>query len=108
MQPAKVEKASAAPEQSNEDWALENLRMRDGRALIDLANCLRVFENHPDYRGRFRYNEMLNKVIDRGAVMVEWRINEITADIQERFLPDVAPENISKALFIAANRTSAK
>jgi hypothetical protein len=40
--------------------------------------------------------------------MVEWRINEITADIQERFMPDVAPDNISKALFIAANRASAK
>jgi hypothetical protein len=108
MQPAKIDKVTAAPQISNEEWARENLRMRDGRVLIDLANCLRIFETHPDYGGRFRYNEMLNKVVDRGAVMVEWRMNEITADIQERFLPEVAPENISRALFIAANRASAK
>lgn len=113
MQPAKLDRTQtpAATEtgaQDNAAWARDNLRFDDGRILIDLANCLRVFERHPDYAGRFRYNEMLNKVVDRGAVMVEWRINEITADIQERFLPGVAPDNISKALFIAANRASAK
>ena len=107
MQPAKIEKAPE-PVESNDDWSAANLRRQDGRVLIDLANCLRILERHPDYKGRFRFNEMLNKVVDRGAVMVEWRINEITADIQERFLPDVAPENVSRALFIAANRASAK
>lgn len=107
MQPAKLENEHQTVE-SNEDWSAANLRRQDGRVLTDLANCLRILERHPDYKGRFRFNEMLNKVVDRGAVMVEWRINEITADIQERFLPDVAPENVSKALFIAANRASAK
>ncbi len=107
MQPAKFEKAPE-PVSSDGAWSEENLRQRDGRTLTDLANCLRVFERHPEYKGRFRFNEMLNKVVDRGAVMVEWRINEITADLQERFMPDVAPENVSKALFIAANRASAK
>lgn len=106
MQPAKIEKSDPVP--SDDDWSAENLRLRDGRPLNDLANCLRVLERHPDYKGRFRYNDMLAKVVDRGAVMVEWRINEITADIQERFLPDVAPENVAKALVIAANRGGAK
>ncbi len=108
MQSAKIETAPAPATQNDDEWSAQNLRWQDGRALTDLANCLRVFERHPDYKGRFRYNDMLNKVVDRGAVMVEWRINEITADVQERFMPDVAPENVSKALFIAANRASAK
>lgn len=108
MQPAKVEITPVPAKQGDDDWSAENLRQVDGRTLIDLANCLRVLERHPDYKGRFRFNEMLNKVVDRGAVMVEWRINEITADLQERFMPNVAPENVSKALFIAANRASAK
>lgn len=107
MQPAKLEKAPD-PVQSDDDWSAENLRRQDGRPLNDLANCLRVLERHPDYKGRFRYNDMLAKVVDCGSVMVEWRINEITADLQERFLPDVAPENVSKALVIAANRNAAK
>ncbi len=113
MQPAKRERAATAPVEGgaspdNAGWARENLRFDGGLVLIDLANCLRVLERHPDFAGRFRFNEMLNKVVDRGAVMVEWRINEITADLQERFLPGVAPENVSRALFIAANRASAK
>jgi hypothetical protein len=111
MQAAKRDpapEAEAHPVTGDSDWSKANLRFDGARVLTDLANCLRVFERHPDYKGRFRYNEMLNKVVDRGAVMVEWRINEITADIQERFMPDVAPDNISKALFIAANRASAK
>ena len=108
MQPAKIDKAPAPPAKSDADWAAENLRRDEGRVLTDLANCLRVLERHPDYQGRFRYNDMLAKVVDRGAVMVEWRINEITADLQERFLPNVAPDNVSKALVIAANRAGAK
>ncbi|MDZ7627084.1 MAG: hypothetical protein U5J99_01600 [Parvularculaceae bacterium] len=111
MQAAKLD---AVPEAKlntaagDDEWSKANLRFDGAKPLKDLANCLRVFENHPEYKGRFRFNEMLNKVVDRGAVMVEWRINEITADLQERFMPDVAPENVSKALFIAANRASAK
>lgn len=111
MQAAKLDAAPQTkinPAADDGDWSKANLRFDGARALTDLANCLRIFERHPDYMGRFRYNEMLNKVVDRGAVMVEWRINEITADVQERFLPDVAPDNVSKALFIAANRASAK
>jgi hypothetical protein len=107
MQTAKIEKAPE-PVQTDVDWSAENLRRQDGRILTDLANCLRVLERHPDYKGRFRFNEMLNKVVDRGAVMVEWRINEIATEIQERFIPDVAPENVARALVIAANRFSPK
>lgn len=107
MQTAVLEKASD-PAQSDDSWSAENLRRSAGRPLVDLANCLRVLERHPDFKGRFRYNDMLSKVVDRGAVMVEWRINEITAEIQERFLPEVAPENVSKALVIAANRSGPK
>ncbi|MFN0023402.1 MAG: hypothetical protein ACKVS5_05825 [Parvularculaceae bacterium] len=108
MQQATRERVAESAAPADLDWATENLRRTDGGVILDLANCLRIFERHPDYRGRFRYNDMLNKVVDRGAVMVEWRINEITADIQERFLPGLAVENVSKALFIAANRSSAK
>lgn len=86
------------------DWAKANLRFDGGRPFQDIANCLRVLEKHPDFKGRFRYNDMLSKVVDRGAVMVEWRINEIAAELQERFMPEISPETVGRALVIAANR----
>ncbi|MFZ5618216.1 MAG: hypothetical protein ACOZAA_12955 [Pseudomonadota bacterium] len=89
-------------------WARDNLRFEQGRPALDIANCLRVLERHPDFKGRYRYNEVLNKVLDRGAVMIEWRMFEFAAVIQERFLPELSFEAASRALVIAANRANAK
>jgi hypothetical protein len=85
-------------------WARYYLRHEDGKIIIDLANCLRIFEMHPDFRGRFKYNDTLNKVLDRGGVMLEWRISEITAILQERFMPGVPFEIVQRALVVASNR----
>lgn len=104
MQAAKLEQTAQAQPADDAAWARANLRFNESRPYNDIANCLRVFERHPDYKGRFKFNEMLSKVVDRGSVMVEWRINEIAADLQERFLPDVPPETVGRALVIAANR----
>jgi hypothetical protein len=89
-------------------WARDNLRYRDGQPILDIANCLRVIELHPDYKGRYKYNDVLLKVLDRGTVMIEWRMLEFAAEIQERFLPDIPFETASRALVVAANRASAK
>lgn len=90
------------------DWARDNLRFRDGRPLLDIANCLRIIERHPDFRGRYRYNEILCKVLDKGTVMIEWRMFEFTATLQERFLPELPFETASRALVLAANRAGVK
>ncbi len=95
-------------EQSDEEWARQNLRYQDGRLLLDLANCLRVIERHPEYKGRYKFNEVLVKVLDRGTVMIEWRMSEFVAGLQERFLPEVPFEVASRALVVAANRASQK
>ncbi len=92
----------------DERWARENLRFHDGRVLLDLANCLRVIERHPDFKGRFRYNDVLNKVLDKGTVMIDWRLSEFAAMLQERFLPEVPFETAARALIAAANRADAK
>lgn len=105
MQAAKLEPSAHREAGGDAEWARANLRFDAGRPYNDLANCLRVLERHPDFRGRFKYNEMLSKVVDRGAVMVEWRISEIAAELQERFLPEIPPETVGKSLVIAANRT---
>ncbi len=99
---------AGASAKDDEVWASRNLRFAEGRAILDLANALRVVERHADYQGRFRYNEMINRVLDRGVVMVDWRLYEFTAEIQERFLPGVCGDLVDKALTIAANRASAK
>lgn len=92
----------------DEAWARGNLRFDDGRLLLDLANCLRVLERHPDYQGRFRFNDVLCKVLDRGTVMIEWRISDMTAELQERFLPEIPFDIVARALVIAANRSGQK
>ncbi len=97
-----------ASAKEDEAWASRNLRFASGKAILDLANALRVVERHGDYQGRFRYNEMINRVLDRGVVMVDWRLYEFAAEVQERFLPGLAVDVIEKALTIAANRASAK
>jgi len=90
-------------------WARKNLRCaEDGRLLLDIANCLRVLELHPDFKGRYKFNEVLVKVLDRGTVMVEWRLAEYTAMMQERFLPEVPFEIATRALVVAANRAGQK
>lgn len=89
-------------------WARSNLRFEGDRVLLDLANCLRVIELHPDFKGRYKYNDVLAKVLDRGTVMVEWRLSEFTATLQERFMPGVPFEVASRALVVAANRSGLK
>ncbi len=90
-------------------WVRTNLRhSKDGRLRLDMANCLRVIELHPDFKGRFRYNEVLNKVLDRGTVMIEWRMGEFAAMLQERFLPELPYEIAARALVVAANRAGLK
>lgn len=85
-------------------WARYHLRFEDGKVIIDLANCLRVIEIHPDFKGRFKYNDTLHKVLDRGSVMLEWRISELTAILQERFMPCVPFDMVQRALVVASNR----
>lgn len=85
-------------------WAEANLRMKDGEAIVDLANCIRVFERHADFKGRFKYNEILNKVLDKGTVMLDWRVSDVTASVQERFIPEVPTDMVLKALVVVANR----
>ncbi len=104
MQAAKLEAVATPEGQTDQDWVKANLRFGASLPYNDLANCLRVIERHPDFKGRFKFNEMLSKVVDRGAVMVEWRINEIAAELQERFMPELPPETVGRALVIAANR----
>jgi len=90
------------------DWARANLRFVDGCPVLDIANCLRVLERHPDFKGRYRFNETLSKVLDRGTVMIEWRVSEFVATIQERFLPEIPVETAYRALVVAANRAGQK
>jgi hypothetical protein len=104
MQAVKLDAVATAESAGDGAWGKENLRFDGGRPFNDLANCLRVLERHPDFKGRFKFNEMLSKVVDRGSVMVEWRVNEVAAELQERFMPEVAPETVGRALVIAANR----
>ena len=89
-------------------WSQENLRFKNGEPVLDIANALRVFERHEVFSGRFRYNETLTKVMDKGAVMLEWRVSEVVAVMQERFLPGISPEDVSKALLVYANRAILK
>lgn len=90
-------------------WVRRNLRRaEDGRLLLDLANCLRVLELHPDFKGRYKFNDVLMKVLDRGTVMIEWRLSEFTAMVQERFLPEIPYETATRALVIAANKAGIK
>ena len=89
-------------------WARANLRHANGRLLLDIANCVRVIELHPDFKGRYKFNEVLGKVLDRGTVMVEWRLGEFVAMVQERFLPEVPYEIAARALVVVANRAMAK
>lgn len=103
-----IDVEAEASEADDESWAKANLRHQDGKPILDLANCLRIIERHPDFRGRYKYNEVLGKVLDKGTVMIEWRMLEFSALMQERFLPGVAFETTSRALVVASNRINSK
>lgn len=103
-----VEDASKSVKAANATdakWVEENLRRdENGQIYKDLANCLRIYERHPDFRGRFRYNDVLTKVLDKGTVMIEWRLSDLVSIIQERFIPEIPYEIAVRALVVAANR----
>lgn len=92
----------------DERWARENLRWRGDQPVLDMANVLRILDGHEEFAGRFRYNDNLNKVMDKGAVMLDWRLAEVCAVIQERFLPEITEADVRKALLVHANRKSRK
>lgn len=96
--------ATSAALSPDEQWARENLRWRGAELIIDLANVVRIFERHPDYQRRFKYNEVLNKVMDKGTVMLEWRINDMTTILQERFMPSVPVDLVARGLLVVSNR----
>ncbi len=109
-QRAPMGEAGASPKPNrelseDEVWARKNLRWRDGRPITDMANALRIFERHDDFKGRYRFNEMVNRVLDRGVVMIDWRIAEVCVVLQERFVPAIPEDVVLKALTIAANKT---
>jgi len=89
----------------DQQWARSNLRRRDGRVLLDIANVLRILQRHEEFNGRFKYNETLSRVMDKGKVMFEWRISECTAQIQERFMAEVPEPVVRNALIVAANHS---
>ena len=89
-------------------WARANLRFQDGRPILDIANALRVLDRHEAFKGRFRFNETLSKVLDKGTVMLDWRVAELAAILQERFLPAIPQRDVEKALYIHANKVIQK
>ena len=74
--------------------------------ILDIANVLRVLERHPDFAGRFRFSKGMGKICDRGKVLLGWQLDELTATIQERFLPAVPEAIIAKAVAIVAHRSA--
>lgn len=103
-------KKATRPRELTEDqaWARSNLRFREGKPCLDIANALRVFERHEAFSGRFKFNETLNKVMDKGAVMLDWRVSEVVAIMQERFMPEISGDVVEKALIVHANRVIQK
>jgi len=89
-------------------WAKENLRWADEKPIPDMANVLRVLDRHPDFKGRYIYNETLNKVLDKGTLMLDWRVSECCAVIQERFVPEIPESAVNNALVICANRNGTR
>ncbi|MEO1251651.1 MAG: hypothetical protein AAFW81_04805 [Pseudomonadota bacterium] len=106
--PEKTAPEEPAAGSGDDRWALENLRLADGAPVLDIANALRVLDRHPDFKGRFKFNTTLNKVMDRGSVMLDWRVAELVAAVQERFMPGIALHDVQNALLIHANRAIEK
>lgn len=88
----------------DEVWAMANLRCRNNEPYTDLANVLRIFDRHPEFRGRFKFDKSMGKVMDRGEVLLGWQIDELCAVVQERFLPQVPEDVVLRSLLICANR----
>lgn len=84
----------------------EHLRLDANGVILDIANVLRILERHPDFSGRFRFNEGMGKICDRGKVLLGWQVDELTARIQERFLPAIPETIVAKAIAIVAHRAS--
>lgn len=101
---------SGEPSQRDKDrlWAKKNLRFKGGQPCLDCANALRIFERHSSFTGRFRYNDTLNKVMDKGAVMLDWRVSEVVCVIQERFMPEISVNAVERALIVHANHVIQK
>jgi len=89
-------------------WAKANLRFKAGEPYCDSANVLRILERHPTFAGRFKYNDTLNKVMDKGAVMLDWRVADLVVTIQERFIPEVPMDVVEKGLIVHSNRAIQK
>ncbi len=89
-------------------WAKANLRWQGDAPVPDMANALRILDGHPDFKGRFIYNETLGKVLDKGTLMLDWRVSECCAVIQERFVPGIAESTVNNALIICANRNGVR
>lgn len=100
--------ASAPTSDQDLAWATENLRWANEKPISDLANVLRVLERHPEFTDRFIYNETLSKVLDKGTLMLDWRISECCAVIQERFIPEIAESTVNNALVICANHNGTR
>lgn len=105
--PAAVPKKRSQREQDRA-WAKANLRFKAGEPYCDSANVLRILDRHPAFKGRFKYNENLNKVMDKGAVMLDWRVADLVVTIQERFIPEVPVDVVEKGLIVHANRAMQK
>ncbi len=106
QQPAPQTPAQQEDDNPDRAWAKQNLRWRDGFPLLDIANAMRVLDRHEDYKGRFRYNDDVDKVLDKGSIMLDWRVLEVCADIQERFLPDISETAMRAALVVSGNRNN--
>ena len=108
-QAAPIPAPSRAGDQTDDErWARENLRWNGDKPFLDLANVIRVLERHPDFNSRFRYNDTISKVLDRGTVMLDWRMMDVCATVQERFLPELPEQTFLRALAAHANRATAK
>lgn len=105
--PSAYHERSEAEAREDESWARANLRWSGANAFADMANVLRVMGRHPAFYGRFLFDKSTGEIHDRGAVMLGWQVDELCAEIQERFIPEVSQEIVFKALVIAANRNSA-
>lgn len=84
----------------------EHLRKDANGVVLDIANVLRILERHPDFAGRFRFNEGMGKICDRGKVLLGWKIDEMAAIIQERFLPGISEALVAKAITVVAHRAA--
>jgi hypothetical protein len=105
--PAPVVVPDIITEHADDDaaWVAANLRCDNGKPYRDIANVVRILMTHPDFAGRFWFNKAMVKVVDRGAIMLDWQIDALAADLQERFLPEISESIVGSAVVIAANRT---